>query len=293
MAITPLKLEFGRFLQNCIKGKGIKQAEIATELGISVSAVSQMMKGKIIPNQQQLDRICDLSHFSRAKISELNSMLANIRTGFKERRSPFNQLFFSLRCQRELSLQQLANLSGIPTENLRVFETCYDAYPTPEEIEILAAILECDPDSFLRVSGIGRFYSGKNKNSTSSTIPMLELFDLDQYKPEKALIDYAQHKASKTFELLSNINVTNLVAIQAPSRDLFLGFPGNVVLIVADEFSSPEHKLNFVKESTGKYFIQEVQKDRTRVFKLAGIRKEIGTVEWMIPVVELSIRNWE
>lgn len=127
MAITPLKTKFGKLIRDYLRNAEIRQNDLAARLKVSGSAVSQMLHGKIVPNQQQLATICELLMLDRAQAFELQSMLSGIRTGAENMRSPFNQTMFALRCQRGLTHQQLANLSGIPASHLMVFENCFEA----------------------------------------------------------------------------------------------------------------------------------------------------------------------
>lgn len=81
MSVTPLKIRFGKLLKDCLKNTDYRQNDLAARLQVTGSAVSQMMHGKIVPNQQQLDAICEMLALDRAKVFELNSMLSRIRTG--------------------------------------------------------------------------------------------------------------------------------------------------------------------------------------------------------------------
>ncbi|UKI30417.1 MAG: helix-turn-helix domain-containing protein [Lentisphaeria bacterium] len=86
-----------------MRNADIRQKDLAVRLDVSAAAVSQMIHGKIVPNQKQLDLICEMLSLDRARAFELNSMLSRIRTGAENMLSPFNQLVFALRCQRGLS----------------------------------------------------------------------------------------------------------------------------------------------------------------------------------------------
>lgn len=81
MAITPLKTKFGKLIRDYLRNAEIRQNDLAAKLKVSGSAVSQMLHGKIVPNQQQLATICELLMLDRAQAFELQSMLSGIRTG--------------------------------------------------------------------------------------------------------------------------------------------------------------------------------------------------------------------
>lgn len=79
MAITPLKTKFGKLIRDYLRNAEIRQNDLAARLKVSGSAVSQMLHGKIVPNQQQLATICELLMLDRAQAFELQSMLSGIR----------------------------------------------------------------------------------------------------------------------------------------------------------------------------------------------------------------------
>ena len=81
MAVTPLKTKFGKLIKDYLRNADIRQKDLAVRLGVSAAAVSQIMHGKIVPNQKQLDVICEMISLDRAQAFELNSMLSRIRTG--------------------------------------------------------------------------------------------------------------------------------------------------------------------------------------------------------------------
>ena len=75
MPITPLKTKFGKLIQDYLRNAKIRQGDLAARLQISGAAVSQMIHGKIVPNQPQLNVICELLQLDRAQVFELQSML--------------------------------------------------------------------------------------------------------------------------------------------------------------------------------------------------------------------------
>ena len=58
MAVTPLKTKFGKLIKDYLRNADIRQKDLAVRLDVSAAAVSQMIHGKIVPNQKQLDTMC-------------------------------------------------------------------------------------------------------------------------------------------------------------------------------------------------------------------------------------------
>ena len=307
MPITPLKAKFGKLIRDYLRNAEIRQNDLAAKLKISGSAVSQMLHGKIVPNQQQLSTICELLQLDRTRAFELQSMLSCIRTGAENMRSPFNQNMFTLRCQRGLSYQQLANLSGIPASHIEVFETCFEAVPTLDEASRLAPILGCTPAALLQSAGVGGLSSGLIEQlrqegaedevgeplgayQTERQAPLLDLIDLEAYNGD-SFADFAQRHAAKVFELGSRDLPDGVVAINASGRDLAIGVPGNILLMVAPERPAGFRNLDLCRCGDGKFLLQETRRTGVKEFRLAGTRKpNASDIRWKLPVLEMSIR---
>jgi len=307
MAITPLKAKFGKLIRDYLRNAEIRQNDLAAKLKISGSAVSQMLHGKIVPNQQQLAAICELLQLDRIRAFELQSMLSCIRTGAENMRSPFNQNMFTLRCQRGLSYQQLANLSGIPASHIEVFETCFEAVPTLDEASRLAPILGCTPAALLQSAGVGGLSSGMIEQlrqedpddevgeplgtyQTERQAPLLDLIDLEAFAGE-SFNEFAQRHAAKVFELGTRDLPDNVVVINASGRDLAIGIPGTVQLMVAAERPAGFRNLDLCRSADGKFLLQETRRNGIKEFRLAGTRKpNTENILWKLPVLEMIIR---
>ncbi len=308
MPITPLKTKFGKLIRDYLRDAEIRQNDLAARLQISGSAVSQMLHGKIVPNQQQLNVICELLELDRAQAYELQSMLSCIRTGAENMRSPFNEVMFSLRCQRGLTHQQLANLSGIPASHLQVFENCFEAVPTLDEASKLAPILGCTPAALLQSAGVGGLSRAAIDQLTAAgemtedevceavgayrserQAPLLNLVDLEKFDG-KSLAVFAQ-RAGKVLELGERDLPEDTVAVSASGRDLAIGLPGNIQLLVAQTRPAGYRELDLCRTEDGKFVLQETRRNNVKEFRLAGTRKpNTSPAVWKLPVLEMIIR---
>ncbi len=300
MAVTPLKLKFGRLLGNYLKNVGIRQNDLADRLGVSGSAVSQIIHGKIVPSRRQLDLMCEMLQLDRIQIFELVSLLSKIRTGAETLVSPFNEMVFALRCQRGLTRQQLSNLSGVSSSHIEVFETCFDAVPTEEEAERIAPILGCSAATLLQKAGVGGFSAaaapeleaGESKGGyrAERRIPLLDLCDLDSYDGTSPVMEFASRHAVRGVEA-PGLMVPELFAVQASGRELALGLPGMLMLVLAPERPEGFRKLDLCRGADGRYLLCEPRRGGgEKEFRLAGTRRGIGEVLWRIPVLELNVR---
>ncbi len=300
MAVTPLKLKFGKLVSNYLKNIGIRQNDLAERLGVSGSAVSQMMHGKIVPNRQQLDVMCEMLKLSRVQIFELVSMLSKIRTGAETLLSPFNQSVFSLRCQRGLTQQQLSNLSGVSVAHIQVFETCFEAVPTQEEASRLAPILDCAPEALLQSAGvgglsesaIGELEAGEARSSyrAERKIALLDLCDLDGYDGKTPIMEFVSRHTARLIDA-AGLPAMPLFAVQASGRELSLGLPGMLTVMLSPERPEEFRELDLCRNAEGRYLLREARRGGgAKEFRLAGTRRGNGQVLWGIPVVELIVR---
>ncbi|MDR0932004.1 MAG: helix-turn-helix domain-containing protein [Victivallales bacterium] len=308
MPVTPLKLKFGKLIRDYLRNAEIYQNELADRMQVSGSAVSQMLHGKIILHQHHLKLICELLQLDRTRAFELQSMLAAIRTGEENLRSPFNDTMFSLRCERGLTLQQLSNLSGIPVAHLQVFENSFEAIPTLDEASKLAPILGCTPASLLQSAGVGGLSrqaidqltaSGEAADNevrealaayhTERQVPLLDLFDLEAFDGD-SINDFAK-RANKVFELGDRDVPDDSVAIRASGRDLALGLPGTILMLVAKKRPLGYREFDLCWTNDQKFLLQELRQSKIKEFKMAGTRRpRKAEIVWRLPVLEMTIR---
>lgn len=151
LAVSNLKRHFCELLKKHIKAAKARQLDIAGVLGISASAVSQMLSGSITPKLQQLDAIMQFLQLDRNAAAELRDCLARIRSGDQELRSPLNDFIKSARTRCGLTIEKLSQISGIPIETLNMLENKLNVQPTPYESVRLASIFNCNVSELWQV----------------------------------------------------------------------------------------------------------------------------------------------
>ena len=72
---------------------------------------------------------------------------------------------------------------------------------------------------------------------------------------------------------MTGIAADDPVAVQAVGRDLSLGLPGSLQVLVADRRPEGYREMNLCRDVSGKYLIQEIRRGRRRPFRLAGSRR--------------------
>jgi len=248
-----LKLHFGKLLKKYIKDSGLRQFDIAETLNLSPSAVSQMLSGRMTPNLKQLDAILERLSLDRASSAELRDCLSRIRSGDENLRSPLNEFIKSNRVAKGLSVEQLANMTGIPEENLVMLENRLNVQPTPYEAVRLAAIFNCsiselcqvdvlektpvvytpEQGSFRRQVHIMRepaavYQAGK---SSSVKTPVIQLEDLKHFSVESdSLMDFAWRHMRN----VESDHAAGLVVVTAPGAEFGWSELYNVKLLIGE-----------------------------------------------------------
>ena len=251
--MTNLKQHFGSLLKKHLKEAHIRQCDIAKALELSPSAVSQMLSGRMTPNLKQLDIILERLSLDRASSAELRDCLSRIRSGDENLRSPLNEFIKSNRMSRGLSFEQLSHMTGIPEENLAMFENCLNVQPTPYEAVRLAAIFRCNISEFWQVAPgtdtpevtytppansprkvhvmrePGAVYRSNGDSAVKT--PVVRLEDLKNFDPSSdKLLEFAWRHV-RTVE---NNQTAGLVAVTAPGSEFGWSELYEVKLIIAE-----------------------------------------------------------
>ena len=144
MTSVPLKLKLGKLIKSGLQAAGLRQLDLAQHLQISTSAVSQMLNGKTAPAASHLDKIFQLLNCSRNQVFIMRDLLARIRSGMHEFRSPVNEFIRNARKEQGLSMAKLAEMTNIPVAELRILETCSTVVPSQEQLASLSEVLDFD-----------------------------------------------------------------------------------------------------------------------------------------------------
>ncbi len=295
-------------LKECFVSAHVKQGDIAKLLGVSDSAISQMLVGKIVPNQAQIEKICEKVSVDRKKYLEITSLVSHIRSGFDELRSPFNHVLFAMRCQRGMSRRALSKASGIGNTRLRSLEHNCRAVPEAGEIKSLSAAL-CCPESELsgcltdgiqEVNTIPPEHFSKSvpamimsvhdntaEYSDGSSEILLPLEVFNDFSAKQDLFDFAGTKPHLTRTASSALPVRT-VALQCTGKSLNLLWDGMVILHLTQDRPSGYFNVEFCRMKAGGYRLRELKGRTWRDFATRSRKRANEPILWSIPVLEFD-----
>jgi len=200
----------GEKFQSLLKGylcaKKIRQQAVAKELGLTSSAVSQMLSGKkMLFQMHHLNRICEMLALEPAQTFELQSLLLRLRNAGEFATTPFARMLFALRIARGVSYCELANLTGISAATLQRLEKDDSASLSPEIAEKLAPVLNCRAELLLSAADLTMntsFYSMLHAFSPLTAAEPEPTFSSGKVIPEvplDAMRDFTQDKDLNSF----------------------------------------------------------------------------------------------
>ena len=247
-----LRVRFSELIRKQLKASGIKQCDLAANLGVSPSAVCQMLSGATMPQIRHLEAICELAAIPAETALELRSLRDQIRSGNTEIKSVLNRMIRTYREGKGYSLEKLAGLTGIPTEELRILEECASAFPTADQCSRLADRLDCQPRDLMLASGTpellaegrrpvqedGNFtgdvalseprtgYRAENENAYLPEIPLRLLPTAYDFKSREAIRLHAEKF------VISRELPDDCVIVHAPSRDFGMPARGEIRLVI-------------------------------------------------------------
>ena len=251
MTSVPLKLKLGKLIKSGLQAAGLRQLDLAQHLQISTSAVSQMLNGKTAPAAVHLDKIFQLLNCSRNQVFIMRDLLARIRSGMHEFRSPVNEFIRNSRKDRGLSMSKLAEQSGIPVAELRMLETCSTVVPSDEQLAILAKFLEFEDNDMQQLiqdlhlhssAPMGGYIQEQSAvygadNNLPAQIPVLSIEKMFKFNPVlediKNYVWRNYDKVISAHDLDDSINTDDVFAISDSGDNFTPPFPGAVSLLVA------------------------------------------------------------
>ncbi len=287
----------GELVRGYLATRKVRQCELAKALQVSNSAVSQMLSGRIVLNQEQLITLSTLLALPRDQYLELSAMAASIHSGVKNLRSRFNQLMTSARCERGVDVRKLSNLTGVSTARLELLENCYNVIPTVEEIERLAPVLSCLPEDMLAAAGM---YNGPGSGepvaAEKSTpymtgrkmLPVLTLTQLSKYTGEDTLHNFALSHSNELTERGAEIPVQT-VAIRSSGEELKAGFSGEIWIFIGDERPVNYRELELMRDKRGNFRLRERRRGIWKLFHMPPEDHASSYAVWSRPVLELVL----
>lgn len=316
MTSVSLKLKLGKLIKSGLQAAGLRQLDLAQHLQISTSAISQMLNGKTAPAAVHLDKIFQLLNCSRNQIFIMRDLLARIRSGMHELRSPVNEFIKSARKGRRLSLAKLSSLSKIPVAELRILETCSTVTPSNEQIMTLAKVLDFDDADIQQLLNDLSLYNSDSlsegvheqlasygtPNTFPAQIPVLSTENMRKFNPALEDIknfvwrNYDQVISAQSMD--DTINNDDVFAITDSGNNFNPPLPGSVSLIVALK-NFPETNDTVIAKSKNndklqlKAFVRDGECVSLNPFVGSSEQHKLepGDIEWVRKVLKVIISN--
>ncbi|MFA6716844.1 MAG: helix-turn-helix transcriptional regulator [Victivallales bacterium] len=315
MTSVPLKLKLGKLIKSGLQAAGLRQLDLAQHLQISTSAVSQMLNGKTAPAATHLDKIFQLLNCSRNQVFIMRDLLARIRSGMHELRSPVNEFLRNARKERGLSLAKLASQTKLPVAELRILETCSTVTPSNEQIMALAEVLEFNDDDMQQLlndlpahaGGVReevqeQFANYGNVSKYPPQIPVVSIENMLKFNP--ALEDIKNFVWRNYDQVISSLpvdesaNNEDVFAIVDSGDNFNPPIPGTVSLVVALKNFPETNDIVIVKSKSSdklqlKRFVTEGNAVSLKPFigAIGGQDSKSVNIEWVRKVLKVVMSN--
>lgn len=305
-----LSCELGAAIKAALKSGRRRQKALAGHLGITASAVSQMLHGRLLPDREKMEAILEFLMADARLSGLLMELWRRSRLGDFPERSDFNRRFVELCRGRGLSVPQLAVRSGLTTARLRELSDDPGARPDGEERRILSGIFGCAPDDWLPDEAeqtYGDFptpvLEAGDRNGGEVLIPecfpgggrieelpLLSLAELAAFSPQTdSLAGFAETNSRRSLPHLP-VEAVGVVAVSADSADLGLALPGEVRLLLAEHRPPGFHKLDLAADRNGGFRLCVQERDAGKIRSLmCGRPRGRFRERWRLPVLELTL----
>ena len=278
-----LRVRFSELIRKQLKAAGIKQCDLAANLGVSPSAVCQMLNGSTMPQIRHLEAICELAAIPAETALELRSLRDQIRSGNTDIKSVLNRMIRTYREGKGYSLEKLAGLTDIPVEELRILEECASAFPTAEQCRRLAARLDCQPQDLMLASGTPELlsegrrpvqkdgsFTGESDGGIALSEPQTgyQAENVSSYLPEIPLrrlpvaYDFRSREAIRLHAekfVVSAELPDDCVIVHAPARDFGMPARGEIRLVIRRNQPRNHDFAMFRDERRGRWLLGVMQ----------------------------------
>ena len=286
MAELSLKQQFLRALDAMLRAGGVPRKEVVRQMEVSQSALSQILRGTILPTQQRLDRLFELLHPPVEEAEKLQDMLLWLRAGFTHYPSDFNRKLFFARCHRGMSIEALSAASDIPVNRLRRLERTAYAEPEPEEVLMLSYVLGYPlSDDPLMADPVAPQKPLEAAESDIVMLHRLSVADMRKYQGEKDFWHFVSslHRGYLSFRDLPG---EAMAVLCTKTGELNIRLPGSVELVLAGRRPSGFAELDLVCVGEEReFYIRDGE--GTLGGDLAA--EQSGEEIWRLPVVRMNL----
>ena len=298
---------FEENIKKYLKRAKLRQTYLATLLDVSPSAVSQMIKCRLLMNRKQLHVVSKGLKLTQDEELELLILLSKIRNGVSDFRTPFNRLMKSYRRERKLTIQKLYKLTHISPLRLKAFEDDFNVDFSYDDAVKMAEVYNCEPAFLLKkldfTSGSSEYGnetnhdtkiievadSGAAKYSAPEKLPIVPLREFREFTGNADLFVFGNLRSHE--EIVYHIE-KKAIGINASDKDLNMPCNGNVILFVTDQ--KPliyVCRLFLCMDSSKKFHLLQKNEDSEEFFELSSdgkLHPFSGKLRWSLAVVEMK-----
>ncbi len=314
--LTPLKKAFTDRIRRYLTLKSMRQQDLARDMQVSNSAISQIMSGRMVPNMNQLKRMCEILGINESETQEMCDWLMQIRTGNEmEPVIPAgNDVLRTYRARRGVSISQLSKRTGVSIARLTELENNCNITPSLEDARRLASVLECNVEELIGACQQRRYipetpYASRSfQEIREPVLPYTVRPPQSQFQPQGMLLPLIQ------INLLRDLFLQDPALSSLDTIETMLRVPqklaGALAMVVADGEllgMSPDLELNILLGSNqakiGSLVLYlSADNERFGLFRLtnAGLEDclhagQVVAVDMinvpLIPVMEITIRS--
>lgn len=288
MAEFSLKEQFVRLLREVVRDSGVTRAELIGRLGISASAVSQMLNGDLLPTVRRLDQVIEILHPAADDAEKLQNMLLWLRSGGSRCLSEFNRRLFMARCQNSLTIERLAMASAIPASRLRRLERTAYAEPTKEEAATLSSILgqALMDDLLITDFDTSRSAPLEVAESQNMALPKITVESLSAYSAGMDFLKFAE-KNGVGFLDFHLLPAEAVAAVSASAAEFGVALPGTLELVLGNRRPAKFMRIELCGKKAGAGFFMDG--DET-LFGKGLLTSPPGSCEaaWRLPVLQVN-----
>lgn len=307
MKIEQAKKLFSENIKKYLKRRNLKQLYIATLLDVTPSAVSQMIKCSIFMSQSQLKTVSKGLHLAPEETLEMQTLLANIRNGEGNIKTPFNKLLRSLRREQKFSIAKLSTLTGISRVRLKSFEEELNVIFSEDDAERLSKIYGCSADFLLKKNRISagsmeylpeersansvlKFSDSEGAYQSQQKIPVVKLNDLINYQES---VDIFVFGTLRCYEEMLYDSDKQLIGVSLNAEELDFPFPAETVLMVtARKPLIYVCRLFLCMDSSRKFHILRKIENKDEFYAATGEDQDkpfAGKIRWSLGIVEIRM----
>ena len=292
MEIT--KEQFGIEVTKLLKERKLTQKGLASHLGITAAAVCYLLKNQLRPSGSQFDGIMEYLQADVALINYLRPLWLKTQNPIEERNDR-NVNLFSLRCEKNVSVEDVAASTGIPIERLRYLENKAGAEPTSSESALLmgyygnnSAFLETGADEYSVPQHVADRIADEILSGTRR-LPVLSLDVLSRVSKEDNLSSFLADLpfSGERLNVAPCHRQRAKAVVICDADEVHYGIPGTLKLVVADEEPGSADQIYLSRGTRGGFML--LQKTR-RSLEYFGAEHPAPKPNnsWCLPVLEMN-----